>query len=138
MYKMAKNKKAELKALAGLNATCFGSDDYYSSEAYVLHMLVLKSGEYFLIKKEGSVVGYILLKLDQKGYHCVRRGVVPSARRQGLGTKLSKKGVAFARKEGEYYNTYMALDNYASMNSNIRAGLEILKIDDEWVYMRAE
>lgn len=133
---MNEKQKAELKAIAALNATSFGSDDWYSSVGNILYLIHMSDGAYFTIRQDDQVIGYILLELKPDGYHCARRGVAPSAKNQGLGTKLSKLGVRHARKMDVAYNTYMALDNYASMNSNIKAGLGIIKIDDDWVYMR--
>lgn len=132
---MKQKEKDELKAIVQLNKACFGQDDYYSSAAYVLHMVHLEDGVYFSHRDPASkeVVGYIMITVKDGVAHCSRRGVLSSARSSGLGTKLTRKAIKWAHNKGLDYQTYTALDNYASMNSNIKAGCKVKKVDENWV-----
>lgn len=129
------NERTVMEAVCRINAEHFGNDDAYSDLGEVLKLIRFDGGGYFVEKREGQIVAFMIYQVTGDHMDCVRRGVTQSAKRQGLGVKLTKKALRLCNKLGKIYKTYCAIDNMASLNSNIKSGLRVTFIDDSWVYL---
>ena len=124
-----------MEAVCRINAEHFGSDDAYSDLGEVLKLIRFDGGGYFVEKREGQIVAFMIYQITGDHMDCVRRGVTQSAKRQGLGVKLTKKAIRLSNKLNKVYKTYCAVDNLPSLNSNIKCGCRITFIDENWVYL---
>ena len=124
-----------MDAVCSINAEHFGNDDAYSDLGEVLKLIRFDGGGYFVEKRDGKIVAFMIYQVIGDHMDCVRRGVTRSAQRQGLGVKLTKKALRLANKLGKTYKTYCSVENMPSLNSNIKCGLRVTFIDDSWVYL---
>ena len=116
-----------IREIAKLNARCFEKSDMYSNKEEVEKL------DWYVEEEDGKLVGYILFKEEKHHVECVRRGVMRKHRRLGVGLKLTRKVIRRAKRLGKHYKTYAAIDNLASINSNIRAGCFVESIDRDWI-----
>jgi len=126
--------KQYYKKLAQLNAACFGKGDEMSKAEKIQEFDNFK---HHGIEKEivkGEIVGYVLWYITHDNYITIyRRGVSKTARGLGLGVKLTDKVIAKGKEHGVDFWTYAARNNLPSINSSIKAGCKIHKINDLWV-----
>lgn len=117
--------------IAKLIRRYFGKDDPYGSLLAVrqhFHIVELST--------EGEVLGFLLYDEKKTHYEGLRSAVLTKARRQGIGMKLFKRLIRKSCRTGKPYRTYTSIDNIASLNSHIKAGMLVESIDNEWVWIR--
>lgn len=127
-----------LDIVTEINAEHFGNDDAYSDVGNVLKLIHFDQGGYLVEYLDGQVAGYLLYDVKGDKLSCVRRGVTRSAKRKGLGLKLTKRAIKLSIELDKVYKTYCSVNNMPSLNSNIKCGLVVTRIDEDWVYLETK
>lgn len=122
---------SHIKQLIELNSEEFGEDDDYNSPKIVKPEQVIP----LIIGNE--LVAYAIVGEDHRYVECVRRAVSKDYRGLGLGVTLTKLMIRAAKGKGKSYITYCHKNNLASLNSNIKCGLRVYKVDGPWVHLKS-
>lgn len=122
-------KQNDLKTIADLIYYHFGDEDYYSAYENIKNM------DYIAIRDDmGNIIAYNIHSVHTDNLQGIRSGVLREWRGQGLATQLYRKVKDKARRKEVPYTTYTSHDNIASIRSHIRAGMNVTKIDDSFIY----
>lgn len=119
---MARLTATTIEHLARLNSQCFGEDDEFSS-AERIGQHIKSGGKCFVSRCDGQIVAYNLLINGGPFYQGLRVGVHRNYRRRGLGLGLVRRSIAYARRQGKSYRTYVLSSNPSSLNVHFRAGM---------------
>ena len=87
----------DLAALSEIEAACFS--DPWSEGALRAHLLS-ETGLSFVALEDGAVLGYLLLSCLPPEGEVYRLGVLPAARRRGIGRLLLERGLSAWREAG--------------------------------------
>lgn len=118
-----------------LNRQGFGSNDEFNYKRKIRQYV--KKGHYILCRNsEGKIVGYTLYAIRNNRLEIDRRAVLQKG--GGYGIKLAKKAKTISNRMGLIMFTYASINNLASINTNIKAGLFVSKIDNKWVHLVSE
>lgn len=129
------NKK-HLEFLVSANKKCFGKDDEFSSPEKFLDWMKGKAGYIITKNSEGKFNGYLFYHYNNRYLEIIRRGSIE--RESGVGKRLTKKAMKIAESLGLTLFTYAHKSNLASINSSVKSGLYITKINDPWVELQSE
>lgn len=123
-----------MKQIANLNAVGFGKDDHYSKAKNIQEWVDAGQGWNGIITEtvKGKLAGFAMWSFYDGAIHMERRAVYKKYRGLGIGTKLTKRVIAYGAKFDFPFDTYCANWNIASINGNIKCGCLITKIGVEF------
>lgn len=137
-YSFLTAKPIILDAVQRIHDECFGKGDFFSKEGRIKHELSLDDRNRLLVAwHKGLPIGYILVKAMPQAdkLRGERLGVSRKSRREGIGTLLVAKALAYSTRLGCHYVTYAVNDNTASVRLHLNCGLRLSHSDRTYIFM---
>ena len=138
-YSIASVSPKILEAVQKVQNECFGNNDYFYKEGMLKHELGLNDLNRLFVAYVGKEIAGYILCVSQPQYQRLRGdrlGITRKFRRKGLARALVLRAMEYATREDVSYTTYIAIENTASMRLHLNCGLQIVKSDKTFIYLR--
>lgn len=138
-YSIASVSPRVLEAVQKVQNECFGSGDYFYNEGKLKHELSLNSVNRLFVAYVNKEIAGFLLCVFRPQFDKLqgdRLGVSRKFRRKGLARALVLRAMEYAHKEDAIYITYIAIENTASVRLHLNCGMQIVKSDKNFIYLR--